>query len=126
MKPQKAIELVTRYAALTKGIKDAKREIGQSLDQCNGVSGVRRAFEPFRHIETDSKNREVDLHLVQWYTPFTDDDAGYPQKAWHHVNADEHGQECPHCYAAHLAVQKRKELKKQLGSVRRSMSRSIA
>lgn len=123
MKPEKALELVTRYAVLTKEIKDAKREIGESLNNCKGVSGKRLTADPFRHVEVDSKNRETDLHLVRWYTP---ERGEYGSETWLDIYAEEHGEECPHCYAAHLAVQKRKELKKQLGSVKRSMSRSAA
>jgi hypothetical protein len=123
MKPEKALELVNRYGVLTKVIKDAKREIGENLSNCKGISGNRLVADPFRHVEVDAKNREIDLHLVQWYTPYRD---GWGSVEWEEIDADGQGQECPHCYAAHLAVQKRKEAKKQLGSVKRSMTRSIA
>lgn len=123
MKPEKALELVTRYAALTKAIKDAKREIGESLSNCKGVSGNRLVADPFRHVEVDAKNREIDLHLVQWYTP---ERGEWGSVEWAEIGAEDQGQECPHCYAAHLAVQKRKEAKKQLAIVKRSMSRSAA
>lgn len=123
MTPEKALELVKRYATLTKAIKDARREIGENLSNCKGVSGNRLVADPFRHVELDAKNREIDLHLVQWYTP---ERGEYGREEWLDIDVVDQGEECPHCYAAHLAVQSRKELKKLLGSVKRSMVRSAA
>jgi hypothetical protein len=121
MKPEKALELVTRYAVLTKAIKDAKREIGENLSNCKGVSGNRLVGDPFRHVEVDAKNREIDLHLVQWYTPErTEFDYEYFE-----ISIDQQ-EECAHCYAAHLAVQKRKAARKSLGAVKAAMTRSAA
>ena len=122
MKPQKALELVVLHAKLTKQIRETTKEIGGHLDLCKGFSGQRG--EPFAHREDDGSGRDVDLHLTAWYRPIREPDI-WSDLSWQHINANEHGQECPHCYAAHLAIEVRKEARKQLGIVRRSMSRAI-
>ena len=127
MKAEKAIELVGKYARLTKSIKATTKEIGQHLDCCKGFSGkrleLRLSFDSDESQAVDSKNRELDVHLVNWYTPEMGD---YFGPRWEVINEDEHKEICPHCYAAHLVVLKRKEMRKELGLVKRSMSRSIA
>lgn len=128
MTPSKALELVTSYAALTRSIKECAPEIGAHLDQCSGISGMRGKLQEdgysyVKEPELDEKNRDLDLHLTQWYTPYEGgNEWSGPYLIWDAVGED-HGKECSHCYAAHLAIQKRKELKKQLSIVKRSMSR---
>jgi Zn finger protein HypA/HybF involved in hydrogenase expression len=127
MKPEKALELVGKYARLTKSIKATTKEIGSHLGCCKGLSGKRLdfllSFSSDESVVVDSKNRELDLHLVNWYTPEIGE-YGWP--SWEVITEDEHKNICPHCYASHLAIAKRKELRKELGSVKRSMSRSIS
>ncbi len=121
MTPEKALELVGRYSRLTKAIKLAGVEIGKHLEQCKGVSGLRGSETSdwnIPHLKTDEKNRELDLHLVQWYTPESEE-YGY---SWPDIDPEE----CAHCYAAHLAVAKRKELRREFGHVKRAMTRSAA
>lgn len=129
MSPSTAIQLVERYARLTKEIKLRTREIGENLDKCNGVSGQRLEPKdefgiPLRQPELDEKNRDKDLHLWGWYQPDIVDDGcmsrGYE---WLQVGSLE-AEECPHCYAAHLAVQARKQARKQLGAVKGAMARA--
>lgn len=122
MTPEKALELVGKYARLNKSIAVKKKEIGRHLDRCNGLSGKRN--DPFFSRETDAKNRETDLHLADWYTPTTGESWDSPH--WESITADEHGKECPHCYAAHLAIEERKQLRKEFGIVKRSISRATA
>ena len=127
MTPEKALELVGRYARLTRQIKDCKRRIGESLELCNGISGKRNELDErglVRHRETDSKNREIDVHLTQWYTP--DRQGDYGEEAVYEELGEWSGEECPHCYAAHLAIQERKQARKSLGAVKAAMSRSAA
>jgi hypothetical protein len=130
MKPQKALELVLRYSHLTKTIKGCTRRIGEHLERCNGISGKRQDRDQYgvqvHEIKVDAKNREVDLHLVEWYKPYYSGDHYYPTWEWQHINELEHKEECPHCYAAHLAIQERKQARKQLGAVKAAMSRSTA
>lgn len=123
MKPEKALELVVLHAKLTKLIRETTKEIGDHLDLCKGYSGQRG--EPFNRGEVDEKNRELDLHLRSWYQPERNGPDPWSGPEWQAVSAEEHGEECKHCYAAHLAIGVRKEARKQLGTVRRSMSRAI-
>jgi len=126
MKPEKALELVGKYARLTKGIADARKRIGENLDKCKGHSGKRGVefdtFPTFKQPELDAKGRETDLHLHTWYTPERGD-YEYSGYEWLEIGCEEQ-EECPHCYAAHLAIQERKEMRLALGHVKRAMTRS--
>lgn len=127
MTPDKALELVGRYARLTKQIKDCKRRIGEHLELCNGISGKRNEMVNgmfVNHRETDSKNRELDLHLTQWYTP--DWQGDYGEQPVYEEIGEWSGEECPHCYAAHLAIQERKAARRALGVVKATIARSAA
>lgn len=124
MTPDKALELVGRYSRLTKQVKDCKRRIGEHLELCKGISGKRNELDErgiLRHSETDSKNREIDLHLTQWYTPDWQGDYGY-QPVYDDLG-EWSAEECPHCYAAHLAIQERKAARKSLGYIKAAMAR---
>lgn len=122
MTPEKALELVLRYAVLNSLIKDSTRNIGNRLLQCRGFSG-KRQDNLEQYAERDSKNRELDVHLTHWYTP---ERGEYGSVTWHDINIDDHGAECCHCYSAHLLIQRRKELRQELGQVKRVMSRSLS
>jgi hypothetical protein len=57
MKPEKALELVLRYASLTAEIKRQKKCIVEHLALCAGVSGDR--LDPdLPYSNTDSKGRQ--------------------------------------------------------------------
>lgn len=128
MRPSKALELVERYARLTKQIRAKTAEIGEHLEKCKGVKGDRlnvdehgwQTYQP----EMDGKNRDKGLHLWGWYQPEVVDD-GYMSSGleWLQIGVLE-AEECPHCYAAHLAIQERKQARKELGAVKGAMSRS--
>lgn len=121
MTPDKALELVQRYASLTRQLKQTTKGIGDSLSLCRGISGKR--LDPSYYPELDNKNRELDLHLNRWYTP---ERGEYGSVSWDDVSAEEHGTECPHCYRAHLFIERRKEVRRELGQVKRVMSRSLS
>jgi len=121
MSPERALELVGRYARLTKQIKDCKKRISDSLDLCSGISGERQNSY---NRETDSKNREIDMHLTQWYTPSRE--GGYGEDFVYNDIGVFEAEECPHCYAAHLAIQERKAARAQIGHVKAAMSRGGA
>lgn len=129
MTPKKALELVERYATLTKQIRFYTARIGADLEKCPGIKGDRLNVDengqPTYTPELDEKNRDKGLHLWQWYQPFTDYDSGYPHKEWPEISELDR-EECPHCYAAHMAVQERKESKRQLAVVKGAMSRAKA
>lgn len=133
MRPETALHLVGQYARLTREIKLCKKQIGEALDKCRGLKGWRletetnpgwpanEVFEgspPFEE-PTDRSQTDQDTHLKGWYTPETGDEDG-PQ--WLPIGPDEQA-ECPACYAAHLLIQRRKELRKSLAAVKGAMTR---
>jgi hypothetical protein len=122
MSPDKALELVQRYARLNRDLKDTGRNIGDRLLQCKGISGKRQ--DNLEQIfELDHKGRELDVHLTHWYKPEVGE---YGRVTFHDIDAEEHGAECCHCYEAHLLIQQRKALRKEFGQVKGAMSRSAA
>lgn len=132
MTPKKALELVTRYAVLTKKIKALKETIGTSLDGCTGFSGKRGVLDEnfccVQPRDEDHKGREKDVHLWAWYTPEVKEETQYTEGGlvYRAITAATHGAECPHCYAAHLAIQERKAARKSLAAIKSAMTRSAA
>ncbi len=128
MKAEKALELVHRYSELTKKIKSSTRRISDVLDRCKGISGKRHEVDrfgfPTYERATDSKNREIDLHLNNWYKPKYSVECG--DTVWDRITPEKHQAECPHCYAAHIAIQARKEARKSLAGVKAAMTRSTS
>ena len=122
MSPDKALELVQRYARLNSAIKESSRNIGNRLLRCKGISGKRRVMEESIESELDHKGRELDVHLTHWYTP---ERSEYGSVIFHDISLEEQGAECCHCYEAHLLIQRRKSLRQELGQVKRVMSRSL-
>ena len=126
MTPERAKELIQEYADVNRKIKDTKSQIGSALDKCQGISGKRKNgisldFEDSEPTH-DSKGRELDLHLTQWYTPrYTPD---WDDEVYLKITAKEHGVQCPHCYAAHLLIQDRKKLRRRFGTIKGTMSRT--
>lgn len=109
MKPEKALDLVLRYSLHVKNIKRLTAEIGNSIDFCKGIDGNRKEVD--RHgclihqPDLDNKGRDKKTHLwnwyqINWYNP-VDDEVQYQK-----ITSEIHQKECPHCYAAHIAVQK--------------------
>jgi hypothetical protein len=128
MNAHKALDLVQRYSHHTTSIKALTKAIGDSLELCNGISGIRNQLDEHgccvKNRETDGKNRDTDLHLTQWYTP--DWQGDYDEHPVYEEIGDWSGEECPHCYAAHMAIQSRKEHRKKLGAVKAAMTRGGA
>lgn len=127
MSPEKALELVQRYADTNRKLKQLRQQIGEHLGRCNGVKGDRLNVDangwPTYYPEVDEKNRDKGTHLWAWYQPEIVDD-GYmsPNQVWQQVGTLE-AEECPHCYAAHLAIQERKAARKTFGGIKAAMSR---
>ena len=133
MTPDKALEMVGKYARLTKLIKSLTIEIGANLDLCKGADG-----KPRHHIHcgtidelmvdvgadhTDRKGRDTRTHLWSWYNePVDQRDDG--DVIFERVSPS-HSAVCGHCYSAHLAIQHRKQARKDLGIVRGVMSRTV-
>lgn len=114
----KALDLVMRYSHLVREIKRLKHRIGDQLLACAEVNG---GFG-IGVFETDSKGRNKSRHLWRWYEPSVGDNPEWDQMEYCDVTLEEHGAECLHCYAAHLAIQERKQARKALGIVKRSMT----
>ena len=131
MTPDKALELVGRYSRLTKEIKLLKQQIGEHMDRCPGVNGDRHAVDangwPTYRPDVDSKGRDKGMHLWCWYQPEISDGSYYnePHQVWNEVGKEQ-AAECAHCYAAHEAIQRRKQARKSLGAVKAAMTRSAA
>lgn len=121
MHPEKALELVGRYSRLTKEIKTLRASIGDHLTRCQGSDGKRLEQDEWgsyiNQTDWDEKNRDKSTHLYDWYTP----ERGEYGREWYDMSDAE--DECQHCWSAHLAVQKRKQARKELGSVKRAMTR---
>lgn len=131
MKPEKALELVVRFSALTQALRGIPTRIGDSLEHCKGLKGFRNETEPQEfagetiQLPTERSNEDCDTHLKGWYTP--DVSYGYDGDGtlvYTEVGENERA-ECPHCYAAHLVIQERKALRRQLGAVKAAMTRSV-
>lgn len=127
MSPDKALELVGRYARLTRQIKDCSKRIGDAIEKCCGLSGFRGSQEWLAAASGfDDKGRDKDVHLWHWYQPKeSGNEYSGPYLVWPEPGEDE-AAECPHCWAAHLAVQERKQARRQLAAVRGAMSRAKA
>lgn len=130
MTPDKALEMVGKYARLTRLVKSLTLEIGASLDRCKGVNGKRGlyadvgTFQELMAEDTglDAKGWDKNTHLWGWYQPERDDDGSLE---WEGVTLEKNGAECCHCYNAHLAIQQRKQARKDLGVVKGVMSRTV-
>lgn len=118
MSPEKAIQLVQRYAAANRRIKEQTHIIGIHLANCHGRDG--RRLDENAPVALDAKNRDKRTHLWKWYQPEIEE---YGARSYQDISAEEHGEECPHCYMAHLAVEERKAARKELGIVRRLIGR---
>lgn len=131
MSPNKALELIRRYSELTWVVRAAKHRIAEALDKCTGLDGKRlerrRSIEasPWQYVgEIDSEENEKRVHLREWYRPeLVEREWGPPGQEWNSVGESER-EECPHCYAAHVAIQDRKAARRALGAVKAAMTRT--
>lgn len=133
MKPETAVSLVGRYARLTLAIKGCKARIGAELDKCRGLKGFRLDVETeacgWMHVAagdpTKAAQEDQETHLKTWYAKDYGDweDHGVPTFVRFRIGSGDEPDECPACYAAHLIVQERKGLRRQLAYVKGAMTR---
>ena len=135
MSPAKALELVERYSRLHLAIKACKQRIGEQLEKCQGQNGWRKETETYRFEDADwtaptERATTDETHLPLWYRPeVVEYDHGSPyeppevRNVYREIGAKEQA-ECPHCYAAHLVIQERKAMRRQLSAVKGAMTRS--
>lgn len=137
IKPETAVDLVGRYARLTHAIKACKGRIGAELDKCQGLKGNRLERVAggggdvddllFEGCLTRAAQDDQDTHLSVWYGK---EYGELIDRSWYDpvfkryaIEAHDEGAECPACYAAHLIVQERKAMRRQLASVKAAMTR---
>lgn len=136
MSPQTAVDLVGRYSRLTLAIRGCGPRIAAELDKCKGLKGFRLETEHVPEFDggpwvgrieahdrlTDRAEKDQQTHLSVWYS----EDYGEPGE-WgferYSVGEGDEAEDCPACYAAHLIVQERKGLRRQLGYVKGAMTR---
>ena len=127
MKPEKALELVHRYSELTWAIQACRNRIAEALDKCTGLDGKRlerrRAcetppYEPWRDMEPAANEKQI--HLTEWFRP----DIGYDGDPTYIRIDDNQHEECPHCYAAYVAIRERKCMRIKLGAIKAAMTRT--
>lgn len=131
MTPTKALDLIHRYSELQWAIRACQGYIAEALDKCTGQDGKRlerrRAIEmpPYEPwSDMDGEANEKQTHLRQWYTPeMSEGYYGSEYPTWQNVG-DMEAQECIHCFAAHMQIQRRKALRRQFGSVKAAMTRT--
>lgn len=128
MKPDKALNLVLRYSFHVNSIKSLTAAIGNNLDACKGINGNRQLKDEYGCLvylpDTDSKGRDKGTHLWNWYQQ-TWYNLEYDKLDYEVITEDTHKNACPHCYAAHIAIQERKEHRKKLGYVKGAMTKAI-
>lgn len=128
MKPEKALDLVLRYSLHGKAIKTLTTAISDNLALCNGINSDRQlkdSYGCFIYLpDTDSNGRDKGTHLWNWYQP-TWYNPDYDAVQYEEITEDIHQKICPHCYAAHIAIQERKEHRKKLGHVKGAMTKAI-
>lgn len=135
MNPSTAVDLVNRYSRLTKAIAACRKRIGEHLDLCNGLQGFRRETErspgfdggpdvgwidDSSEIPTPRSQNDQDTHLKGWYDG-SGRETNYDGDGYLPIESQK--DECPHCWAAHLVVEERKVLRRQLGAVKGAMTR---
>lgn len=132
MNGSKATDLVQRYSHHTRQIKALGKKIFENLDLCNGPDGDRLAVKDDGSLvhdrDTDKKCRDMSVHLWDWYHPEVIEETQYTDGGlvYQKITAEEHGAECPHCYAAHMAIQERKAHRRKLGTVKAAMTKGGA
>jgi hypothetical protein len=115
----KALKACADYARLSVEIKRLTKSLGDSLSACPGVNGhLQFPSIGFSQEEVDRYNAD-ETHLKRAYASDTDEDG----TSWlSHSEKMEVLSACPHCMAAHEAIQARKAARKSLGAVKRAIS----
>lgn len=128
MNAEKALELVGKYSRLTHSIAACKKRIAAELDSCPGQAGRRLGrADP---ADGDSIPRSVydssdETHLAAWYAKDYGEPGEFGFERFTVGEGDEEA-DCAHCFAAHLIVQERKALRKQLAAIKGAMTRGGA
>jgi hypothetical protein len=117
---QKALKACGDYARLSAEIKRLTRLLSDSLAACPGVNGHLQltANWPIDQADIDLYSAD-ETHLKRAYAFDTDDSGRYFLT---HGEQLEVLSACPHCLAAHNAIQQRKAARKSLGAAKRAIT----
>ena len=116
----KALMACRNYAHLSSVIRKLTREIAEHLAGCSGVNGNLQIPPLGASNEDWTKHRSDQTHLKAAYTPETVNYGGYPETTYlHEWEIEEELAKCPHCLAAHKAIQGRKTAKRSLAAMKR-------
>lgn len=120
---QKALKACADYARLLDEIKRLTREIGDRLSGCLGVDGRLKLPDWASAGEAMEYRKEDETHLKQAYRGEVVDGVWEPYLR-HYSASELVGQlsVCPHCLAAHNAIQERKQARKSLGAAKRAIT----
>jgi hypothetical protein len=116
----KALRACEDYARLSGEIADLKRQVGNHLSKCPGMHGYLLVDSATADNQTLAKMSADCTHLKAAYTPEVESS---PVDHWNVYMTDAEIREyltaCPHCLAAHEAVQARKAARRSLGATKR-------
>lgn len=116
-KDGKALAACVEVVAATNEIKRLKRLIGDSLEACRAA---------YNAENVDAHPMAWKSHLEMAYAFEILEETQYTEGE--RIYLDENEQQtvlaaCPHCLAAHNAIQDRKQARKRLGNARRAITR---
>lgn len=113
---QKALAACVEYARLNKEIKALGNKIGDALSACPGTFEHNFERERIAGVEYATS---TETHLTIYYGHANTARAvGYTGE----VKGEKEMLECPHCFAAHNAIQARKALRVRLAAVKRQFT----
>jgi hypothetical protein len=107
MTPDKALNLVKRYAFLTHAIKGCKQRIGDCLDCCPEHGGHLGDWYMRPDPAQIDEYGRIEIAEGEWLTP-----------------GPEQAEECRACYEAHVIVQERKAMRRQLSYIKGAMTKT--
>lgn len=113
---QKALAACRASAVAAKEIARLKQVIGDSLSACN---------DEFARKFPDGHPLAWKSHLADAYEPHDVMESEYGEDERIYLDDEEQQAilaQCPHCLAAHNAIQARKLARKQLGAARRAIT----
>lgn len=117
MRAETALELVGKYARLQRRINLIKTEIGEALDPCAGIANQRQKFDE----DGGCCNYGTETHLGDWMA--AENDAMRTGMGGYVIGSEGEQEECPHCWKALVLIRERRQLRRQLASVKAAMTR---
>lgn len=122
---KRALDACIELVRLKGEIKALTAAISDALSQCPGVNGSLLPLDDNASMgavmEWSRKVKDDSTHVKEAYSP---DIGDHGKGVWMSEKEirDYLSEQCPHCLAAHEAIQKRREARKQLGIVSRKLT----